>query len=178
MQYSKIKPGKNLPEDIFVIVEIPVSSGPVKYEFNSELDSMIVDRFMQTSMEYPCNYGFIPHTLSGDGDPLDVLLHTNYPLIAKSIVCAKPIGVLVTQDEKGMDEKILAVPDEKTDPLFQEIKEYSDLPQIFIQKVEHFFRRYKDLEKGKWVEINGWQDSAYAKKIIINAVEKYKEIHE
>ncbi len=173
MQYSKIQIGKNPPEEVNVIIEISMNAGPIKYEFDKDLEAMVVDRFMQTSMQYPCNYGFVPHTLSGDGDPIDVLVYTNYPLAIKSVIAAKPIGVLLTEDEKGLDEKVLAVPTNKIDPYFQNINNHTDLPEILIKKIEHFFERYKDLENGKWVKVNGWKDDSYAKKIIQAAIDRF-----
>ena len=175
MRYSKIQIGKNPPEEVNVIIEIPMTSGPIKYEFDKDIEAMVVDRFMQTSMQYPCNYGFVPHTLSGDGDPVDVLVYTNYPLAVKSIISAKPIGVLLTEDEKGLDEKVLAVPTNKIDPYFKGINQYTDLPEILIKKIEHFFERYKDLESGKWVKVSGWKDSSHAKKIIQAAIDRFNE---
>ena len=174
MDYSKVSIGKNLPEEVNVIIEISANSGCIKYEFDKEINGLVVDRIMQSSMQYPCNYGFIPHTLSGDKDPVDVLVHTNYPIAAGSIIAVKPIGVLVTEDEKGSDEKLLAVPTAKIDPFFANIHSYKDLPEIFIEKVSHFFTHYKDLEKGKWVKITGWKDAEFAKNIIKDALKQKK----
>jgi len=135
MKYSEIKIGENCPNEVNAIIEISMNSDPIKYEFDKEIEAMVVDRFMQSSMQYPCNYGFIPHTLSGDGDPVDLLVYTNYPIAIKSVVAVKPIGVLLTEDEKGLDEKILAVPTNKIDPYFKNINNYTDLPEILIKKI-------------------------------------------
>lgn len=166
MDISKIAIGKNQPDEVNVIIEIPAEAGPIKYEFDKESGAIIVDRVMQTTMSYPCNYGFIPHTLSGDGDPADVLVYTNYPLQPGSVIAVKPIGVLMTEDEKGADEKILAVPTSKIDPFFAAVNDYTDLPEIVIEKISHFFENYKKLEKNKWVKVAGWKDANFAKEII------------
>ena len=174
MKYSNIKIGDKCPKEFNSIVEISMNSGPVKYEFNKEMDAIFVDRFMESTMEYPCNYGFVPHTLSGDGDPLDILIHTNHAILVNSIIMVRPIGVLYTEGEKGLDEKILSVPIDKIDSYFQNIKNYSDLPTIFLKRIEHFFARYKDLNNNKWVKVNGWGDTNDAEKIITMSVDNYK----
>ena len=173
MEYSSIKIGNKCPKEFNTIIEISMNSGPVKYEFDKEINAMVVDRFMQSSMQYPCNYGFIPHTLSGDGDPVDVLTYTTYPVVVNSIITVRPVGVLLTEDEKGTDEKILALPISKVDPYFYNIKNYTDLPEVLMQKIEHFFTRYKDLENKKWVKVCGWKDYLYAQKVIQDAVNRY-----
>ena len=165
--------GKNAPSEVNVMIEISMNSGPIKYEFDKKMKMMVVDRFMHTSMQYPCNYGFIPHTLSGDGDPVDVLVYTNYPILPKAVITVRPIGILLTEDEKGKDEKILSVPIAKVDPYFAKVKEHTDLPDILLKKIEHFFERYKDLEPGKWVKVQGWRDSKHACQIIQAAIDKY-----
>nr|WP_324604775.1 inorganic diphosphatase [endosymbiont of Acanthamoeba sp. UWC8] len=139
MNLEKIKVGNHPPDDIHVVIEVPMNSDPVKYEYDKEVGAIFVDRFMPTSMFYPCNYGFIPNTLSGDGDPADVLVISSYPVVPGSIINAKPIGVLITEDEKGKDEKILAVPSPKVDLAYADINSYKDLPEIIIQKISHFF---------------------------------------
>lgn len=171
MDISKISIGKNAPHDVNVIIEIPANSGPIKYEFNKEAGVIEVDRIMQTAFSYPCNYGFVPHTLSGDGDPVDVLVYTNVTLHPGVVISARPIGVLMTEDENGADEKILAVPSAKIDPYFAEVDNFSDLPKMAIEKIEHFFTNYKALEKGKWVKVAGWQDAAKARDIISQAIQ-------
>lgn len=174
MDITKLSAGKDLPNSCNVIIEIPMNAGPVKYEFCKDSGMLSVDRFMPTSMSYPCNYGFIPHTLSGDGDPVDVLVHTNFPILAGAVVEVKPIGVLITEDEKGSDEKVLAVPANKIDPFFANVNDITDLPEILLEKIKHFFENYKSLEKGKWVKVTGWQNSEAAKKIILESVKRYK----
>jgi inorganic pyrophosphatase len=172
MDISKIRTGKNPPEEVNVIIEISANAGPIKYEFDKEAGMVIVDRFMPTSMSYPCNYGFIPHTLSGDGDPADVLVYTNFPLHPGTAISVKPIGVLITEDEKGADEKILAVPANKIDPFFEKVNSYTQLPEIVIDKISHFFENYKKLEKGKWVKVVGWKDENTAKQVITEAIKR------
>lgn len=174
MDITKLSAGKDLPNSCNVIIEIPMNAGPVKYEFDKDAGMLTVDRFMPTSMSYPCNYGFVPHTLSGDGDPVDVLVHTNFPILAGAVVDVKPIGVLITEDEKGSDEKVLAVPANKIDPFFANVNDISDLPPVLLEKIKHFFENYKSLEKGKWVKVTGWENSDAAKKIIVESVERYK----
>jgi len=172
MNLEKIGPGKNLPEEVNVVIEVPMGSDPVKYEFDKDSGAIMVDRFVQTSMFYPCNYGFVPGTLSEDGDPVDVLVMANYPVIPGSVIKARPIGVLMMEDESGKDEKILAVPTVKLDPYFENIKSYQDLPEVLIRRISHFFENYKDLEKGKWVKVEGWQDAEVAKKLILEGIKR------
>ena len=173
MNIEKIGAGKMAPEEVNVIIEVPMGSDPVKYEFDKESGSIMVDRFVQTAMFYPCNYGFIPCTLSKDGDPVDVLVVANYPIIPGATIKVRPIGVLMMEDESGMDEKVLAVPTTKLDPYFANITSYKDLPEIFINKIKHFFESYKALEKGKWVKVDGWQDVSEAKVIIQEGMKLY-----
>ena len=173
MNIEKIGPGKMAPEEVNVIIEVPMGSDPVKYEFDKESGSIMVDRFVQTAMFYPCNYGFIPCTLSKDGDPVDVLVVANYPIIPGATIKVRPIGVLMMEDESGMDEKVLAVPTTKLDPYFANINSYKDLPEIFINKIKHFFESYKALEKDKWVKVDGWQDVHEAKLIIQEGMKLY-----
>ena len=173
MNIEKIGAGKMAPEEVNVIIEVPMGSDPVKYEFDKESGSIMVDRFVQTAMFYPCNYGFIPCTLSKDGDPVDVLVVANYPIIPGATIKVRPIGVLMMEDESGMDEKVLAVPTTKLDPYFANITSYKDLPEIFINKIKHFFESYKALEKGKWVKVDGWQDVSEAKVIIQEGMNLY-----
>ena len=175
MDYNKIPVGSNPPHEVSVIIEIPMNSGPIKYEFDDKTQALVVDRVMQTSMQYPCNYGFIPHTLAGDGDPVDVLVYMNQPLIPGSIISVKPIGVLITEDEKGKDEKILAVPVGKVDVSFHHINSYKDLPEILVERISHFFTTYKSLEKGKWVKVSGWEDASRAHAIINEAILRNKK---
>ena len=166
MLLNQVLAGKEAPEDIFVVIEISEGALPVKYEMDKESGALMVDRFMLTPMFYPANYGFIPQTLGDDGDPLDVLVITPQPIMAGSIIHSRPIGVLKMEDESGMDEKIIAVPQEKLYPPYGSIKELSDLPEIKREAIRHFFEHYKDLEKGKWVKISGWGSAKEAKEII------------
>lgn len=175
MDISKIPAGKNVPDEINVIIEIQAGCAPVKYELDKDSGALFVDRFVQTSMTYPCNYGFIPHTLSGDGDPSDVLVIVDTPLVPGCVIAARPIGVLLMEDESGVDEKILAVPTVKTHPLYKNINSYKDLPEITLNKIEHFFQHYKALEKGKWVKIIGWDDVAKAKSLVNEAITRHQK---
>ena len=162
MSFNKIPAGKEPPHDIYVAIEIPANSDPIKYEIEKDEDAIFVDRFMATPMFYPANYGYIPNTLSEDGDALDVLVVTPYPVIPGSVIRARPIGILNMSDEAGQDAKLLAVPHDKLTVLYKDVKEPSDLPQLLIQQIEHFFENYKDLEAGKWVKVDGWAGSAEA----------------
>ncbi|MDA8693918.1 inorganic diphosphatase [Pseudomonadales bacterium] len=174
MSINDIPAGKNLPDEINVIIEIPANSDPVKYEVDKDTGALLVDRFMATAMFYPCNYGYIPNTLSEDGDPLDVLVPTPYPLINGAVIKCRPVGVLKMEDESGIDAKLIAVPVDKLSVIYRDIKEATDLPALLLQQIEHFFEHYKDLEKGKWVKVQGWADAAEAKVEIIKAVEAVK----
>ncbi len=172
MDVRKIPPGKNPPEDIYAVIEIPQGSN-VKYELDKESGAIFVDRFLFTPMFYPANYGFIPGTLADDGDPLDVLVISNQPVVPGSVIRCRPIGVLIMEDEKGLDEKILAVPVSKLDAAFEGVKEFSDLPQSVLNQIKHFFEHYKDLEPGKWVKLKDYKGSDEAKKLIEKAVQNY-----
>ncbi|MFV9875385.1 MAG: inorganic diphosphatase [Rickettsiales endosymbiont of Dermacentor nuttalli] len=176
MYLEKISTGKNPPHEFNVIIEIPMGGVPVKYEIDKESSAIMVDRFLPTAMFYPCNYGFINHTLSDDGDPIDVLVISEFPVIPGSILPARPIGILIMEDESGQDEKILAVPTQKLTTYYDNINSYQDLPQITIQRINHFFEYYKKLEVGKWVKVAGWQDVEVAKKLITEAISRYKPI--
>lgn len=166
MDLSKIPAGKNPPHDVFVVIENPAGAPPVKYEFDKDSGALFVDRFMHTSMVYPVNYGFIPQTLGGDGDPVDMMVITHLPLVPGAVIRARPVGVLLMEDDGGIDEKILGVPVDKMIPYYTDVKEYTDLPKILIDQLQHFFERYKDLEKGKWVKVKGWEGSATAARLI------------
>lgn len=174
MNLDKISSGKNVPEEINVIIEISMNNDPVKYEFDKESGAIFVDRFIPVSMSYPCNYGFVPHTLGGDGDPIDVLVLSMYPVIPGSVIKCRPIGVLLMTDESGEDEKILAVPIEKVDASMKDVKSYEDVNPMLLKKIMHFFERYKDLEVGKWVKITGWEGAEKAKSLINQSIENYK----
>ncbi|RCL03669.1 MAG: inorganic pyrophosphatase [Candidatus Tokpelaia sp. JSC161] len=172
MKIAAIPIGKNPPNDINVIIEISLGSHPIKYELDKESGTFFVDRFLSTSMTYPGNYGFIPHTLSEDGDPIDVLLCNTHPLIPGCVINACPIGSLIMEDESGKDEKIIAIPDSKLTQAYIHISNYTDLPKITLKKIEHFFQTYKDLEPNKWTKINGWKDKDHAHKLISQAIQR------
>lgn len=174
MDISKISIGKNPPDDVNVIIEIPQGGSPVKYEIDKASGAMFVDRFLHTSMIYPGNYGFIPHTLSGDGDPCDVIVIGQLPVIPGAIIRSRPIGVLFMEDQAGMDEKILAVPVDDLHPFYAKVTSYKDLPEILCEQIAHFFQHYKDLEKGKWVKDLRWAGPEEAHKAIIEAVARAK----
>jgi inorganic pyrophosphatase len=178
MSLDKISPGRDVPNDINVIIEIPAHSDPVKYEVDKDSGALFVDRFMSTAMFYPCNYGYIPHTLCEDGDPADVLVVTPLPLISGSVIRCRPLGVLKMSDEAGQDAKLIAVPVDKLTPLYKECKSIDDLPQSLLAQIAHFFEHYKDLEKGKWVKVEGWAGVAEAKDEITASVKRYHAAQE
>ncbi|PCI70243.1 MAG: inorganic diphosphatase [Piscirickettsiaceae bacterium] len=173
MSLHLVPSGNNLPTDINVIIEIPSHADPIKYEVDKDSGSLFVDRFMGTAMHYPCNYGYVPHTLSDDGDPVDVLVITPVPLMNGSVIRCRPIGVLMMTDEAGEDAKVLAVPVSKLTPLYDDVKSHEDIPQVTLNQISHFFEHYKDLEAGKWVKINGWQGVEGAGKEIMESVARY-----
>jgi len=175
MDLTQIPIGKNAPQEINVIIEVPQGVNPVKYELDKDSGAVFVDRFLHTAMYYPCNYGFAPETLSDDGDPTDVLVVSRNPVVPGSVMKARPIGVLMMEDEKGVDEKLLAVPVTKLDPYYEDVKDYTDIPQILRDQIQHFFEHYKDLEKGKWVKVTGWKDRAEAEAIISQNIEMAKK---
>jgi inorganic pyrophosphatase len=172
MRLEAIAIGKNPPEDINVIIEVPVGGEPIKYEMDKASGAMIVDRFLHTSMRYPGNYGFGPHTLSDDGDPVDIIIASTRAVTPGAIMNCRPIGVLMMSDEAGGDEKILAVPSTHLTKRYEKVENYSDLPEITLQQIEHFFQHYKDLETNKWVKIEGWGDAAKAKMLIQEAIDR------
>jgi len=173
MNLDRVSSGKNLPNDINVIIEIPSHSDPVKYEVDKETGAMFVDRFMTAAMHYPCNYGYIPHTLSDDGDPADVLVVTPIPLISGSVIRCRPVGVLNMDDEAGGDAKLLAVPHDKLCIGYRNVLEATDLPELLLAQIAHFFEHYKDLEPNKWVKVKGWGNAADARAEIVASVERY-----
>jgi inorganic pyrophosphatase len=175
MRIDAIPIGKNPPEDVNVIIEVPVGGEPIKYEMDKEAGTLFVDRFLHTSMRYPGNYGFVPHTLSGDGDPIDVLVCNTRALVPGCYINVRPIGVLMMEDNEGEDEKVIAVPVPKLTKRYENVRNYTDLPQITLDQVSHFFEHYKDLEVGKWVKITGWRDAAYAKKMIVDAIARAQQ---
>lgn len=170
MDLSKISPGVNPPKDVNVVVEVPLGGEPIKYEIDKASGAMFVDRFLYTATRYPCNYGFIPQTLGGDGDPLDVMVYGNRPLVPGAVVGARPVGVLLMEDEAGMDEKILAVPSARLTRYYAKIKSYEDLPDILIERISHFFEHYKDLEPDKWVKVVGWKGPEEAERLILEGI--------
>jgi|TARA_R110002110_G_scaffold6112_5_gene30832 inorganic pyrophosphatase len=170
MRLDKIPTGNNPPEDINVIIEVPVGGEPIKYEMDKASGALFVDRFLYTPMRYPGNYGFVPHTLSEDGDPIDVLVCNTREIIPGGVISCRPVGVLVMEDDAGQDEKILAVPSSHVSRRYQNIADYTDLPAITLEQVQHFFEHYKDLEPNKWVRIDHWGDAAEAKQMIIDAI--------
>jgi len=172
MDLSKIPVGKDAPHDINVVIEIPLGGVPIKYEVDKESGAMFVDRFLHTAMHYPVNYGFVPHTLSNDGDPVDVMVVSQIGVTVGAVLRSRPIGVLLMEDESGKDEKILAVPHSKLHPYYDEVQSYKDLPTILLQQIEHFFAHYKDLEPGKWVKVTGWGDAATAGRLIQEGIDR------
>lgn len=174
MDISKISVGENPPYDVNVIIEVPIGSDPVKYELDKDSGAMYVDRFLHTAMFYPANYGFIPHTLCGDGDPTDVMVITNHPVVPGAVVRSRPVGVMIMEDEAGMDEKIIAVPHDKLHPYYNNISTYRDLRDTLLDQIAHFFTHYKDLEKDKWAKVSGWGDAREAQDIITKSIEAYK----
>lgn len=174
MRIEAIATGNNPPEDVNVIIEVAVGGEPIKYEMDKEAGTLFVDRFLYTPMRYPGNYGFVPHTLSGDGDPIDVLVCNTRQLVPGCVINVRPIGVLVMEDNAGQDEKIIAVPSPHISKRYEKVFNYTDLPQITLDQVAHFFEHYKDLEPGKWVKIGGWHDAAKAKMMIVEAMERAK----
>ena len=175
MRIDAISIGRNPPKEVNVIVEVPVGGEPIKYELDKAAGTLIVDRFLYTSMRYPGNYGFIPHTLSLDGDPCDVLIANQRGIVPGAVVAVRPVGVLKMQDEAGGDEKIIAVPVPRLTRRYENVHSYRDLPEITMQQIEHFFTHYKDLEVGKWVKLMGWGDADEAESMIVAAIERAKK---
>lgn len=174
MGILEVSAGINPPEDINVVIEIPKQSGPIKYEVNKETGTLSVDRFLTTSMYYPCDYGYIPQTLSEDGDPIDVLVITPIPVNWGCVIRCRPVGMLSMTDEAGSDQKILAVPVDKLTSLYKNVQKVEDLPEVLIKKITHFFLHYKDLEEGKWVKLDGWLGPDEAKREIEAGIKRYK----
>ena len=174
MNIDLIPVGDDPPNTINVVIEVPVGGEPVKYEFDKKSGALFVDRILHTAMRYPANYGFVPHTLSFDGDPIDALVVARSPFIPGCVVRARPIAVLFLEDEHGGDEKLITVPVDSTFPYYSEVDDTADLPPIVAQQIEHFFTHYKDLEPGKWSKLNGWGDRAVAERLIVEAIERAK----
>jgi inorganic pyrophosphatase len=175
MRIDKIAVGRNAPDDVNVIVEVPIGGEPIKYELDKESGTLVVDRFLYTAMRYPGNYGFIPHTLSGDGDPVDVLIVNSRTIAPGAVISVRPVGVLLMEDNAGQDEKIVAVPSAHITQRFDGVVNHSDLPEITLRQIEHFFAHYKDLEPGKWVKIVRWGDAAEAKHMILDGVARARK---
>jgi inorganic pyrophosphatase len=175
MDLSRISVGRDPPRDIHAVIEIPLGGVPVKYEIDKDSGALFVDRFLHTAMFYPGNYGFIPHTLSADGDPCDVLVVAQVPVVPGAVIRCRPVGALVMEDEAGADEKILAVPVDKLHPFYTGVQSYKDLPVIMCEQISHFFQHYKDLEKGKWVSIVKWLDTQGAEALVVEAIERAKK---
>ena len=174
MNLNAVPIGKNPPHDVNVVIEVPLGGEPIKYEMHKESGALIVDRFLYTPMRYPGNYGFIPHTLSGDGDPCDVVVANTRAVAPGAIMSCRIVGVLIMEDEGGGDEKLIAVPSDKLTPRYADVKNYSDMADITLQRIEHFFAHYKDLEPNKWVKIIRWGDAEEARKLVLEGVERAK----
>lgn len=173
MRIEAIPVGKNPPDDINVIIEVPVGGEPIKYEMDKASGTLFVDRFLYTPMRYPGNYGFVPHTLSADGDPIDVLVSNTRAIVPGAVINCRPIGVLVMEDDGGGDEKIIAVPSDTLTKRYSKVKNFSDLPSISTEQIEHFFAHYKDLEPNKWVKIHHWGDAAEAARLIRESIDRF-----
>ena len=174
MRIEAISLGSNPPHEVNVVIEVPVGGEPIKYELDKEAGTLVVDRFLYTAMRYPGNYGFIPHTLSSDGDPCDVLIANTRAIVPGAVIAVRPVGVLLMEDEAGGDEKIIAVPVPKLTQRYAKIKTYSDLPDITLHQIQHFFEHYKDLEPVKWVKVLRWGDAAEAHKLILDGIDRAK----
>jgi inorganic pyrophosphatase len=174
MSFDLVPPGRDVPDDINVIIEIPLNGDPIKYEVDKDSGAIFVDRMLGTAMHYPCNYGYVPHTLCGDGDPVDVLVIMPLALIPGSVIRCRPIGVLKMKDEAGDDAKVVAVPVDKITTLYRDVESVNDLPPILLSQIAHFFEHYKDLEEGKWVKVEGWEGPEAACEEIKDSVDRYK----
>jgi inorganic pyrophosphatase len=174
MRLDAIPIGAKAPQEVNVVIEVQVGGEPIKYEMDKESGALFVDRFLYTPMRYPGNYGFIPHTLSGDGDPCDVLVANTRAIAPGAVMACRPVGVLLMEDEGGQDEKIIAVPTSKLTQRYDKVKNYSDLPEITLQQIQHFFEHYKDLEPNKWVKVVRWGDAADAHRLILEGMERAK----
>ena len=174
MNLDAIAIGKNPPHDVNVVIEVAIGGEPIKYELDKNSGTLVVDRFLYTPMRYPGNYGFVPHTLSDDGDPIDVLVANTRPIVPGAVINVRPVGVLRMEDDAGTDEKIVAVPVPKLTQRYVNVKNYTDLPRITLEQIQHFFEHYKDLEPGKWVKVAGWGDAAEARTLIADAIARAK----
>ena len=174
MSFAKVPAGKDLPNDLYVIIEIPAESSPVKYEIDKDSDAVFVDRFMAAPMFYPANYGYVNHTLADDGDALDVLVLTPHPVVTGSVIRCRPVGVLNMTDEAGEDAKLIAVPHQKLSQAYNDVHDVNDLPKLLLEQISHFFENYKTLEKGKWVKVEGWANADAARDAIVKAAAAYE----
>ncbi len=175
MSFNSISAGKDLPNDVYVVIEIPANHEPIKYEIDKDMDCLLVDRFMATPMFYPANYGYINNTLAGDGDPLDVLVVTPYPVQPGSVIRARPVAVLNMEDEGGEDVKLLAVPHTKLTKIYDDVQDVNDVPELLRNQIKHFFENYKDLEAGKWVKVRDWGNADDARALIEEAAAAYEK---
>jgi inorganic pyrophosphatase len=174
MSLDQVDAGRDVPEDFNVVIEIPMNSEPVKYEVDKASGAIFVDRVLTTPMRYPCNYGYVPRTLSGDGDPVDVLVVLPVPLVPGSVIRCRPLGMLAMTDDAGEDTKVIAVPLDKVFPAYRELRGIDDLPELTRDRIMHFFQHYKDLEKGKWVKIEGWKNADAARREILDSVKRFR----
>jgi len=172
MDITKVSIGKSPPEEVNVVIEVGLRSDPIKYEFDKDSGAIVVDRFLYTTMFYPCNYGFIPHTLAADGDPVDVMVIGRMPVQPGAVLAVRPIGVLELEDEAGGDEKILAVPTRAITQLYDRVKSWTDVPEVDLRRIQHFFEHYKDLEPEKWTRVGNWRDVDIAHGLINEAIER------
>ncbi|MFK8017027.1 MAG: inorganic diphosphatase [Gammaproteobacteria bacterium] len=175
MNIDQIPIGENPPHDVNVLIEVPLGGEPIKYEVDKASNCLMVDRFLYTAMHYPCNYGFVPHTLSDDGDPIDVMCIGNRPLVPGCVLGARPVGVLMMEDEAGQDEKILAVPSARLTKYYDNVSDYKDLPAVMLERISHFFEQYKALEPKKWVKVIGWEGKDKAEELILQSIEKARQ---
>lgn len=175
MRIEAVSVGRNPPDEVNVIVEVPIGGEPIKYEMDKASGALVVDRFLYTSMRYPGNYGFIPHTLSGDGDPCDVIVANTRAIVPGAVMSVRPVGVLLMEDEAGGDEKIVAVPSSRLTKRYDAVANYTDLPPITLDQIRHFFEHYKDLEPGKWVKVLRWGDADEARRLIVEGIARAKQ---
>ena len=175
MGFDLVSAGRDVPNDINVIIEISAQGDPIKFEVDKDSGAVFVDRFMGTSMRYPINYGYVPHTIAGDGDPVDVLVVTPFPLAPGVVIRCRPVGVLKMEDDGGLDAKVVAVPVSKLTPLYDKVQSTEDLPELLMKQTVHFFEHYKDLEPGKWVKVQGWEGADVARQLIVEAIERAKK---
>ena len=175
MSYAEVAAGRDLPNDINVIIEIPLRGDPIKYEVDKDSGELFVDRMLGTAMHYPCNYGYIPHTLCGDGDPVDVMVVMPLAVVSGAVIRCRPVGILKMTDDGGEDAKLIAVPHSKITPLYKDVHDIDDLPDLLKQQIAHFFQHYKDLEPGKWVKIEGWGNADAARREIAEAKTRFDQ---